>query len=264
METHHKSTEAISISLARVLVDEALQPRTGGLDAGHVEALQEDPNAWPPLVVVERGGYLLVDGFHRYAAAQNLGLESIRVEVREVPEDGDLRGFAFSLNASHGRPLSLADRRAEAERLLRAGATASNLDVARRTALSPTTIAAIREQLEAVEAIPAAEQRVSRSGVAYTPASPRQRGELPPDSEPLTERLFTSKERREQRRIVRYLERLAVALEDQERFTSWQAEGVAAACCDVLGAEEAAYLGGRLEVAARRILAVTGRLSRQK
>src|SRR5450759_4499819 len=176
------------LALERIIVDPALQPRVGGLDAEHVAVLQENPDAWPPVVVVEDGGFILADGVHRYAAAQNLGLKTIRAEVREAPADGDLRGLAFSLNAVHGRPLTLADRRAEAERVLRAGATISNLDVARRTALSPTTVATIREQLEAAEQILATDQRVSRSGVAYTPSSPRQRGELPEVQETLAER----------------------------------------------------------------------------
>ena len=251
------SPTVLELAVDRILVDPALQPRVGGLDAAHVAALQENPEAWPPLVVVERGGYVLVDGFHRFAASQNLGLETIRVEVREVPADGDLHALAFALNAVHGRPLTLADRRTEAERLLSTNATVSNLDVARRTALSPTTVATIRERLEAAEQIPATDQRVSRSGVAYTPSSPRQRGELPDEQETLTERFFTAKDRREQRRLARYLERLAVALDDQYGFEAWQtATNAADACRAVLGVEGAAELGGRLGPAARNVLDV--------
>lgn len=116
----------LEVALARVVVDPDLQPRVGGLDSDHVAALQENPEAWSPLVVVDDGGYLLVDGFHRFAAAQNLGLQSVRVEVCEAPNDGDLRALAFALNATHGRPLTLADRRAEAERRLQAEPAVSN------------------------------------------------------------------------------------------------------------------------------------------
>ena len=246
-----------ALKMDRILVDPALQPRMAGLDAAHVAALQDNPEAWPSLVVVEQGGYLLVDGFHRYAAAQNLGLETVPVEVREMPADGDLRALAFALNAAHGQPLTLADRRGEAERLLQADATVSNLDVARRTALSPTTVATIRERLEAAEQIPATDQRVSKSGVAYTPSSPRRRGELPDEQETLTERLFTAKDRRGQRRLARYLERLCVALDDQYGFASWEgASDAAEACRAVLGDEDAADLGRRLGPAARNVLDV--------
>lgn len=257
MSGANSSPAVLELAVDRILVDPALQPRVGGLDAAHVTALQENPEAWPPLVVVERGGYVLVDGFHRCAASQNLGRETVRVEVRELPADGDLRALAFALNAAHGQPLTLADRRAEAERLLRADATISNLDVARRTALSPTTVATIREQMEAAEQIPATDHRVSRSGVAYTPSSPRQRGELPEDQTTLTERLFTAKDRREQRGLARYVERLCVALDDQYGFASWEgASDAAEACRAVLGDEDAADLGRRLGPAARNVLDV--------
>lgn len=255
----------LDLPLERILVDPVLQPRRGGLDADHVRVLQECPESWPPLIVIEHGGYQLVDGFHRYAAAQNIGQETVTVEVREMPADGDLRALAFALNAVHGRPLTLADRRVEAERLLSNDATVSNLDIARRTALSPTTVAAIREQLEAAEAIPATDQRVSRSGVSYTPPSPRQRGELPAEQEPILERLLTAKDRREQRRLARYFERLSVALDDGDAFENWQtAADAAEACRAVLGDEDAAELGGQLGSAARNVLDVAEELGYQE
>jgi hypothetical protein len=245
---------ASDLNIGRIIVDPVLQPRVGGLDTDHVAALQENPESWPPLLVVEDGGYLLVDGFHRLAAAQNLGLESVRVELREVPDDGDLRALAFRLNAAHGRPLTLADRRAEAERRLHADPAVSNMEVARATALSPTTVAAIRAELEATAAIPATEQRVTRAGVAYTPPCPRQPGDLPPDKEPLGS-LFSSKDRREQRRLVRYFERLATALDDGFSFDNWQSSTDGAEACQaVLGDEAAKQLGQDLGPAATNVL----------
>ncbi|MHB1325170.1 MAG: ParB/RepB/Spo0J family partition protein [Thermoleophilia bacterium] len=251
----------ITLKIDRILVDPALQPRIGGLDTDHVAALQENPQAWPSLAVVERGGYVLVDGFHRYAAAQNLSLKTIPVVVHELLADADLRALAFALNAVHGRPLTLADRRAEAERLLKADTAVSNLEVARRTALSPTTVAGLREQLEAQATIPVTEQRVSRSGVAYTPSSVRPRGELPAEQESLVDRLFTAKERREQRRLAHYLARLAVALDDGEGFESWEtASGAADACRAVFGDKDAAELAERLAIGSRNVLGVAEEL----
>lgn len=247
----------IDLDIDRIIANLELQPRVGGLDANHVGLLEECPEAWPPLVVVDDGGYLLVDGFHRLAAAQNLGLKTTRVDVREMPEDGDLRALAFSLNAAHGRPLTLTDRRSEAERLLNADPAMSNMEVARRTALSPSTVAPIREALEAAEQIPATEQRVSRSGISYTPPSPRQRGELPAEQVGLAERLFTAKERREQRGLAHYFERVAVALDDQFAFDNWEtADEAADACRAVLGDQAASDLAERLGPAARNVLDV--------
>ena len=97
MDRNTREPETFELPPDRILVDPDLQPRVGGLDAEHVAALQENPEAWSPLAVIDDGGYLLVDGFHRLAAAQNLGLETVAVEVRTAPEDGDLKGLAFTL-----------------------------------------------------------------------------------------------------------------------------------------------------------------------
>jgi len=250
-------SELLDLPLSRILVNPDFQPRLGGLDADHVRLLQECPGSWPALIVVGAGRPQLVDGFHRLAAAQNLGLEKVSVEVVEMPQDGDLRALAFSLNRSHGRPLSLSDRRAEAERTLTSRPEVSNMEIARKTGLSPTTIAALRSRLEKAAAIPQTDQRVSRSGVAFTPTGPgRQRGELPQSEETFTDRLFTSKERREQRRLAHYFSRLATSLEDGDELTWETGEDAAVACRLVLGDEEAAELGERLGPMARNVLDV--------
>jgi len=186
-----------------------------------------------------------------------LGLKDVPVDVRPLPADRDPRFLAFSINAAHGRSLTLPDRRAEAMRFLRAEPDTSNLEVARHTALSPTTIAKLRERLEADSEIPGGERRVNRRGVAYTPPCGRQRGELPPDNEPVADLFFTSAERREQRRLGRFFVRLATALDDGWAFDSWQDAADAAAACRVaLGDQEAADLGERLGPAARNVVDV--------
>lgn len=147
-------TGRAELSITAITIDTALQPRVDGIDPGHVRILEAVPESWAPLVAVMADGqYMLVDGFHRYAAAQNLGLETVTVDIADMPPDGDLAALAFALNAKHGRPLSLTDRRAEAERLLRAHPEVSNLEVSRRVGLSPTTVAAIRTRLEEADAI---------------------------------------------------------------------------------------------------------------
>lgn len=237
-------------------IDPDIQPRVGGLDADHVRALEENPESWPPLVVVARGsGYVLLDGFHRSAAAQNLGLASVGVRVVPTPPDGDLHALAFALNAAHGRPLTLADRRAFAARLLRAEPEVSNMEVSARTALSPTTVQKIREELEAGDEIPSVGSRIGRDGSRHPV---RQPGELPDvglvDS---AKNLISPAERRNQRRISQYLTRLVEALEDQFELKGWgTCEDAAEACLLVLGEEEAAILGSRLGPASYKVLRV--------
>ncbi|MDQ3692165.1 MAG: ParB N-terminal domain-containing protein [Chloroflexota bacterium] len=240
------------------------------MDDEHVRALQEASESWLPLTVVRYGNAsVLVDGFHRYAAAQNLGLASLPVLVVPMPADGDLHALAFALNAVHGRPLGLPDRRAEAERLLRQRPEVSNMEVARRAGLSPTTVAAVRARLEEQAAIAPAAERIGADGTRY-PATPstaqRPAGRLP---EPgfgemvggAVGRLFTSAERRQQRQIALYLRRLAVSLEDQAELVGWEDPGDAAdACRLVLGEEDAAALAERLGPTCERVLAVADAL----
>jgi len=252
------------IDIADIEIDPSVQPRVKGIDPDHVRTLQENPGAWPPITVVRRGArYVGVDCGHRMAAAQNLGLATIRATVVPEPEGGDLYGLAFLLNAAHGRPLSLDDRRAYAERLLRTDASLADREIARRCGLSSNTVGALRERLEVSAQIEQTTTRVGRSGYTYSGALPqRQPGELPLPTlvDTVTTALasvFSAEDRRDQRRIVSYLQRLATALEDHFDLEGWRTNPDAAEACQlVLGPERASELGARLGAAAVNILGV--------
>jgi hypothetical protein len=245
-----------NLQIEQITVDASLQPRVKGLDADHVRTLQEAPESWMPLLVVQRGGqYLLVDGFHRFAAAQNLGLDTMPVKVVSTPPDGDLHALAFSSNAAHGKPLSLTDRRAFAERILRREPHLADREIGRRCGLSSNTVGAIREGLEDAAQIEQPSERVGRGGYVYevgTNEKQRQPGELPEAGFEETVGdavggLFTSTERKRQRRITRYLQRLATGLEDQYELEGWEsAEDAAEACRLVLGEDRAGELARML------------------
>ncbi len=242
------------IWLKELKVDPSLQPRVSGTDPDHVRVLGEAHKAWPPLKVVRQDGrYLLVDGFHRLEAARNLGLETVPVEALQTPKDGDLRALAFSLNASHGKPLSLDDRRAFAERLLRDRPHLADREIGRRCGLSGNTVGAIRERLEESAQIEQTSERVGRGGYRHTVG--RRAGDLPdPDPGVAIAELFKPQEHRQQKRVVRYLERLALALDDQYGLGGWEThEDAAEACRGVLG-ERAAELARRLGDGAHNVL----------
>lgn len=254
------------LSITAITVDPVLQPRTAGIDPDHVRTLEAVADAWPPLVAVERSGVLiLVDGYHRYAAAQNLGLATVPVEIRDLPEDGDLKGLAFSLNAAHGRPLTLQDRRTRANDLLHAHPDWADREIGRRCGLAQPTVAKLRSDLESSAQIEQTDVRVGKGGYTYTVGTnvkQRSAGELP--DEGLGERfagavggIFTSVERREQRQLASYFRRLAVALEDSDDLPGWEmAEDAADACVLVLGQDAAADLGKRLGRTCRNVLNV--------
>lgn len=263
----HPKQRTLDVFIGNITADPALQPRVDGLDLEHVRALEAVAEAWPPLkAVFQDGRYLLVDGFHRFAAAQNLGLETVPVLVLDLPEDGDLHGLAFSLNAAHGRPLNLSDRRAFAARLLQAHSDWSDREIGRRAGLVQPTIAKIRSDLESKAKIEPAETRIGRDGRSYTASQrsqPQPASGLPDHYETgptLIEKIadaFTPADRRNQREIVRYLQRLAIALEDQEKLKAFETITHAAdACRAVLGEEGAAELAARLGWSARNIVQI--------
>lgn len=69
---------------------------------------------FPPVSVVRIGddpALVLVDGFHRAAAARKIGRTSILAEVRQVATKGEAIATASAANARHGLPLSNQDKR---------------------------------------------------------------------------------------------------------------------------------------------------------
>ncbi|MGC5345208.1 hypothetical protein [Streptomyces sp. DT171] len=117
-------------------------PRLDGEDlryVGLLAALDTDP---PPLLV-HRATMRVVDGRHRLRAARLRGERDIAVTFWDGPEDGIwLR--AVEANTAHGLPLSHADRRAAAARILAHHPDRSDRAVARTTGLSPKTVAVVR------------------------------------------------------------------------------------------------------------------------
>jgi ParB-like chromosome segregation protein Spo0J len=245
------------VKIGRIVVDPSLQPRIGGTDPAHVRVLEETPESWPPITVVRRDAqYLMIDGFHRLKAAKNLGLESVKAQVVEAATADDLHALAFSLNATHGRPLSLADRRVFAERILRDQPHLADREIARRSGLAANTVGSIRVRLEESAQIEQIDERVGRGG--YVHALKRKPGDLP-DADPVESisELFAPRERKRQRRIVHYLERLSVALEDQYKLGGWEThEEAAKACRNTLDEERVAEFAQELGDASYNVLQV--------
>lgn len=264
LEKHMPSR--VELSITAITIDPVLQPRVDGIDPDYVRALEDVLDAVPPIRVVEWDGQkILVDGFQRVAAFQNRGVTTVPVEMVPAPADGDLKALAFTLNAGHGRPFSQADRRAEGTRLLRRHPDWADREIGRRCGLAQPTVAKLRDELEASAQIEQTDVRLGRGGYTYTVgtnAKQRPAGELP--DEGLGERvsgavgrMFTSEERRQQRRLASYFKRLAVALEDGGDLAGWEsATDAAEACRLVLGDEDAADLGERLGRTSRNVLDV--------
>lgn len=245
-------TAQLELPLDAVVADDANQPRLDNLDEDHMDQLALAVEQWPPITVASDGArYFLVDGFHRVETAKRLGLTHITATTIPMPGDGDLASLGFDLNAKHGRPLSLQDRRNQAVRLLRKDPRQSDRSLSQRCGIAASTVATIRRELEEGAQIEHPVDRLGSDGKAYS-VPERQPGELPGKSlgEVLGDgvSLFSSQERREMREVVRYLQRLKTPLLDAQDLPAWESpEAAARACIATLGRERAIELARELD-----------------
>lgn len=236
------------LPLDAIHADEALQPRLGGLAEAHIRALIDCPESWPAIVVAREGDRLvLLDGFHRLAAAKRRGLEKISVRVVDAPVDGDYLRIAFELNAAHGKPLSLRDRKAYAAHLLQQQPNLADREIGRRTGLNHETIGALR----------------NCASSSYA-AAERKPGEIAEDVG-LFDPIRFAKATRAQKAVAGYLQRLLQGLEDPypdedgvPGLDGWEDDptAIAQACFITMGPERAFNLLETLDQDARFLLQI--------
>jgi ParB-like chromosome segregation protein Spo0J len=119
-------------------------PRTGGVDDEHARALAKLDTHLPP-IVVHRTTMRVIDGAHRLRAAE-LGA---RQYIAARFFDGDERDafvFAVGANTANGLPLSLAERKAAAARIILSHPTRSDRWIALVSGLTATTVGTIRKR----------------------------------------------------------------------------------------------------------------------
>jgi ParB-like chromosome segregation protein Spo0J len=126
----------------------------------HVARLAEIERPLLP-ILVNRRTMQVIDGMHRLLAALSTGREAIEVQFFDgTAEEAFLRSVAENLN--HGLPLSRADRRAAAERIIASHPQMSDRAIALTAGLGAKSVAAIRRRLS--EALPQLNVRVGRDG----------------------------------------------------------------------------------------------------
>ncbi len=119
-------------------------PRLAGESAEHAKLLAESAGLLPP-VLVHRPTMRVIDGAHRLRAAKLRGQETIQVRFIDGADE-EVFVRAVQANASHGLPLTMADRTAAAARILKLYPSWSDKAVAAVTGLAATTVAAIRKR----------------------------------------------------------------------------------------------------------------------
>jgi ParB-like chromosome segregation protein Spo0J len=135
-------------------------PRIDGESLDHIAVLAEARVCWPP-IIVHRHTMRVIDGMHRLRAAQSRGDDTIEVKFF----DGDAEEAfvaAVRANIAHGLPLTLADRKAAAQRILVWQPGHSDRWIGQVTGLAAGTIAAIRRDAGPSDAQPTS--RLGRDG----------------------------------------------------------------------------------------------------
>jgi hypothetical protein len=126
-------------------------PRIFGEDPEHVEALAVAQAPLPP-IIVHRATMRVIDGLHRLRAAELRGQDKIAVRFFEGNE-ADAFVLAVESNIAHGLPLSMADRKGAAGRIIRSHPRWSDRMIASVTGIAPATVAEIRRQVPGAPAV---------------------------------------------------------------------------------------------------------------
>lgn len=158
------ATEAVREPSVHIVPVDSLQPgdspRLDGPDAEHVARLADVETPLPP-ILVDRRSRRVIDGTHRLLAALLKGRKTIEVEFYDGPEsDAFLR--AVERNVAHGAPLSQADRRAAAARIIESHPHLSDRSIAMSVGLGARTVATVRRCL--TDAVPQVHARLGRDG----------------------------------------------------------------------------------------------------
>ncbi|MEU3727437.1 ParB N-terminal domain-containing protein [Streptomyces sp. NPDC031705] len=132
----------IEIPIGTVLPADS--PRSAGSSSTHAQLLAETGAELPP-ILVHRQTMRVIDGMHRLEAAKIRADRTIRARFF----DGDTEEafvLAVETNVRHGLPLSLADRKAAALRIVQAHPHWSDRAVAAKAGLTHKTVGALRRQ----------------------------------------------------------------------------------------------------------------------
>jgi hypothetical protein len=119
-------------------------PRSRGTDPEHVKRLAQIETPLPPILVY-KPTLQVIDGMHRLQAAKLRKRTHIEVIFFDGSET-DAVILAITENVSHGLPLSLADRRKAASRILSVRPELSDRAVGEKAGLAAATVRSIRQR----------------------------------------------------------------------------------------------------------------------
>lgn len=150
-------------------------PRQSGESEEHARTLAEAGEGLPP-IVVHRATMRVIDGMHRVRAVKLRGCADIEARFVDADE-ASLFVLAVSENVRHGLPLSLADRKAAAARIISCYPQWSDRKVGSVTSLSDKTVGVIRRRLSCADDVEVPLATVGRDG-RVRPRNGQQRREI--------------------------------------------------------------------------------------
>lgn len=137
------SDYCVSVPIGALLPADS--PRLKGEDLEHVRLMAELDDELQP-IVVHKESMRVIDGMHRLRAGAERGDTTIRARYFSGSASEAFL-FAVQSNTKHGLPLSRADRRAAAMRIIESFPTMSDRALSKFTGLAQQTVAKIRQQL---------------------------------------------------------------------------------------------------------------------
>lgn len=167
LRTRLQNLPVRTVSISSLKLSDSV--RLAGMNDEHIQALAAADGVLPP-IIVHLPGMRVIDGAHRVRAAASRGLETTEARMFDGTE-AEALVLAVQANAHHGLPLSLADRKAAAVRLIAHYPQWSDRGVALIAGVSDKTVGTIRRRVcsdtEQVHA------RVGRDG-RLRPVDPEQ------------------------------------------------------------------------------------------
>lgn len=118
-------------------------PRTSGVSTEYTRVLARMNIRMPP-IIVHRRTMSVLDGVHRVHAAEMSARDHIEVQFFDG-DDNDAFVLAVEANTANGLPLSVADRKAAAARIITTHPTRSDRWIALVSGLAASTVGEIRK-----------------------------------------------------------------------------------------------------------------------
>lgn len=196
----------------------------------------EKGEEFPPLTVFQVDGeYTLVDGFHRYKALEQLGVECVDCEVHTGSSEEAHNYSQFVANRKNGARLSRADLRAVVVRLVtdEQHANTPNTTLAELAGVSHSTVQRVREELGLKPSFVVTSAGVERAAPVAERELQWHEGEPPNGPRQPEHDGFPVLTRKVALRLVERLEELEASLEKLEPLSEWLDESEAHALVGV-------------------------------